>query len=91
MTTPPPIDLPAIDALARRLDRLVPPGQLETRLGLARDIDVAVKLALAQRDPVTRDEFAAHGLVLRCMGEALERLERAVASLIVASPRGGPD
>jgi len=75
------IDLNHIDALARRLSELVPPGLRESREELQATFKSALQASLAKLDLVTREEFEVQRAVLLRTREKLEALEQAVAAL----------
>ena len=75
------IDLNHIDALARRLSDLVPPGLRESREELQSTFKSALKAGLSKLDLVTREEFEVQRAVLLRTREKLDALEQAVAAL----------
>lgn len=75
------IDLNHIDALARRLSDLVPPGLRESREELQATFKSALQAGLAKLDLVTREEFEVQRAVLLRTREKLDALEQAVAAL----------
>ena len=75
------IDLNHIDALARRLSDLVPPGLRESREDLQATFKSALQAGLAKLDLVTREEFEVQRAVLLRTREKLDALEQAVAAL----------
>jgi BMFP domain-containing protein YqiC len=75
------IDLNNIDALARRLSDLVPPGLRESREELQATFKNALQAGLAKLDLVTREEFEVQRAVLLRTREKLDALEQAVATL----------
>ena len=75
------IDLNHIDALARRLSELVPPGLRESREELQATFKSALQAGLAKLDLVTREEFEVQRAVLLRTREKLDALEQAVATL----------
>ncbi|MGX9718674.1 ubiquinone biosynthesis accessory factor UbiK [Stenotrophomonas acidaminiphila] len=75
------IDLNHIDALARRLSDLVPPGLRESREELQATFKSALQAGLARLDLVTREEFEVQRAVLLRTREKLDALEQAVAAL----------
>jgi len=75
------IDLNHIDALARRLSELVPPGLRESREELQATFKSALQAGLAKLDLVTREEFEVQRAVLLRTREKLDALEQAVAAL----------
>ena len=75
------IDLNHIDALARRLSDLVPPGLRESREELQATFKSALQAGLAKLDLVTREEFEVQRAVLLRTREKLDALELAVAAL----------
>ncbi|KRG88026.1 hypothetical protein ABB34_01665 [Stenotrophomonas daejeonensis] len=75
------IDLNHIDALARRLSELVPPGLRESREELQATFKGALQAGLAKLDLVTREEFEVQRAVLLRTREKLDALEQAVAAL----------
>ena len=81
------IDLNHIDALARRLSDLVPPGLRESREELQATFKRALQAGLAKLDRVTREEFDVQRAVLLRTREKLEALEREVQALESATTR----
>ena len=75
------IDLNHIDALARRLSDLVPPGLRESREELQATFKSALQAGLTKLDLVTREEFEVQRAVLLRTREKLDALEQAVATL----------
>lgn len=75
------IDLNNIDALARRLSDLVPPGLRDSREELQATFKSALQAGLAKLDLVTREEFEVQRAVLLRTREKLDALEQAVAAL----------
>ncbi|MGB3392878.1 MAG: accessory factor UbiK family protein [Stenotrophomonas sp.] len=75
------IDLNHIDALARRLSELVPPGLRESREELQATFKGALQAGLSKLDLVTREEFEVQRAVLLRTREKLDALEQAVATL----------
>jgi len=75
------IDLNHIDALARRLSDLAPPGLRESREELQATFKSALQAGLAKLDLVTREEFEVQRAVLLRTREKLDALEQAVAAL----------
>ena len=75
------IDLNHIDALARRLSELVPPGLRESREELQATFKSALQAGLTKLDLVTREEFEVQRAVLLRTREKLDALEQAVAAL----------
>ena len=75
------IDLNHIDALARRLSELVPPGLRESREELQATFKSALQAGLTKLDLVTREEFEVQREVLLRTREKLDALEQAVATL----------
>ena len=75
------IDLNHIDALARRLSELVPPGLRESREELQATFKSALQAGLTKLDLVTREEFEVQRAVLLRTREKLDALEQAVATL----------
>lgn len=75
------IDLNHIDALARRLSELVPPGLRESREELQATFKSALQAGLAKLDLVTREEFEVQRAVLLRTREKLDALEQAVAAM----------
>ena len=75
------IDLNHIDALARRLSDLVPPGLRESREELQATVKSALQAGLTKLDLVTREEFEVQRAVLLRTREKLDALEQAVATL----------
>lgn len=75
------IDLNHIDALARRLSDLVPPGLRDSREELQATFKGALQAGLAKLDLVTREEFEVQRAVLLRTREKLEALEQAVTAL----------
>ncbi len=75
------IDLNHIDALARRLSELVPPGLRESREELQATFKSALQAGLAKLDLVTREEFEVQRAVLLRTREKLDALEQAVTAL----------
>ena len=75
------IDLNNIDALARRLSDLVPPGLRESREELQATFKNALQAGLAKLDLITREEFEVQRAVLLRTREKLDALEQAVATL----------
>ena len=75
------IDLNHIDALARRLSELVPPGLRESREELQATFKSALQAGLAKLDLVTREEFEVQRAVLLRTREKLEELEQLVEKL----------
>ena len=75
------IDLNHIDALARRLSDLVPPGLRESREELQATFKSELQAGLAKLDLVTREEFEVQRAVLLRTREKLDALEQAVAAL----------
>jgi len=75
------IDLNHIDALARRLSELVPPGLRESREELQATFKGALQAGLSKLDLVTREEFEVQRAVLLRTREKLDALEQAVAAL----------
>ena len=75
------IDLNHIDALARRLSELVPPGLRESGEELQATFKSALQAGLAKLDLVTREEFEVQRAVLLRTREKLDALEQAVAAL----------
>lgn len=75
------IDLNHIDALARRLSELVPPGLRESRDELQATFKSALQAGLAKLDLVTREEFEVQRAVLLRTREKLDALEQAIATL----------
>ena len=75
------IDLNHIDALARRLSELVPPGLRESREELQATFKSALQAGLTKLDRVTREEFEVQRAVLLRTREKLDALEQAVATL----------
>lgn len=83
------IDLNPIDALARRLSDLVPPGLRESREELQRTFKSALQSGLSRLDLVTREEFEVQRAVLLRTREKLDALERELAALESrTAPRG---
>ena len=86
------IDLNHIDALARRLSELVPPGlRGHSGEGLQEELQQTFKstlqAGLSKLDLVTREEFDVQRAVLLRTREKLEALERTVAALDAAAPQ----
>ena len=81
------IDLNHIDALARRLSELVPPGLRESQEELQQTFKSTLQAGLSKLDLVTREEFDVQRAVLLRTREKLEALERTVAALDVAAPQ----
>ena len=77
----PMIDLNHIDALARRLSDLVPPGLRDSREELQATFKSALQAGLGKLDLVTREEFDVQRAVLLRTREKLDALELAVAAL----------
>lgn len=75
------IDLNHIDALARRLSDLVPPGLRDSREELQATFKSALQAGLGKLDLVTREEFEVQRAVLLRTREKLDALEHAVAAL----------
>ena len=75
------IDLNHIDALARRLSDLVPPGLRDSREELQATFKGALQAGLAKLDLVTREDFEVQRAVLLRTREKLEALEQAVTAL----------
>ena len=75
------IDLNHIDALARRLSDLVPPGLRDSREELQATFKSALQAGLGKLDLVTREEFDEQRAVLLRTREKLDALELAVAAL----------
>jgi BMFP domain-containing protein YqiC len=75
------IDLNQIDALARRLGELVPPGLRESREEMEAAFKGALQAGLAKLDLVTREEFEVQRAVLLRTREKLDALEAKVAEL----------
>ena len=75
------IDLNHIDALARRLSELVPPGLRESSEELQATFKSALQAGLTKLDLVTREEFEVQRAVLLRTREKLDALEQAVATL----------
>ncbi len=75
------IDLNHIDALARRLSDLVPPGLRESREELQATFKGALQAGLSRLDLVTREEFEVQRAVLLRTREKLDALEQAIATL----------
>ncbi|MGE8279278.1 MAG: ubiquinone biosynthesis accessory factor UbiK [Stenotrophomonas sp.] len=75
------IDLNHIDALARRLSDLVPPGLRESREELQATFKTALQAGLSKLDLVTREEFEVQRAVLLRTREKLDALEQAVVAL----------
>lgn len=75
------IDLNHIDALARRLSELVPPGLRESREELQATFKNALQAGLTKLDLVTREEFEVQRAVLLRTREKLDALEHAVAAM----------
>ena len=75
------IDLNHIDALARRLSELVPPGLRESREELQATFKSALQAGLTKLDLVTREEVEVQRAVLLRTREKLDALEQAVATL----------
>ena len=75
------IDLNHIDALARRLSELVPPGLRESREELQATFKSALQAGLTKLDLVAREEFEVQRAVLLRTREKLDALEQAVATL----------
>jgi len=75
------IDLNHIDALARRLSELVPPGLRESREELQATFKSALQAGLTKLDLVTREEFEVQRAVLLRTREKLDALEQAVAAM----------
>ena len=75
------IDLNHLDALARRLSELVPPGLRESREELQATFKSALQAGLTKLDLVTREEFEVQRAVLLRTREKLDALEQAVATL----------
>lgn len=75
------IDLNHIDALARRLSELVPPGLRESRDELQATFKSALQAGLAKLDLVTREEFEIQRAVLLRTREKLDALEQTIATL----------
>ena len=80
------IDLNHIDALARRLSELVPPGLRESQEELQQTFKSTLQAGLSKLDLVTREEFDVQRAVLLRTREKLEALERTVAALDSAAP-----
>ena len=78
------IDLNHIDALARRLSELVPPGLRESREELQATFKGALQAGLAKLDLVTREEFDVQRAVLARTRDKLAALERQLAELAEA-------
>ena len=76
-----PFELKHIDALARRLGELVPPGLGEARADLEKNFRAALQAGLAKLDLVTREEFEVQRAVLARTREKLEALERTLAEI----------
>ena len=83
------IDLNHIDALARRLSELVPPGLRESRDELHATFKSALQAGLSKLDLVTREEFEVQRAVLLRSREKLDMLEQAVATLEKRAAAGG--
>jgi BMFP domain-containing protein YqiC len=81
------IDLNHIDALARRLSELVPPGLRESQEELQQTFKSTLQAGLSKLDLVTREEFDVQRAVLLRTREKLEALERTVAALDAAAPQ----
>ena len=81
------IDLNHIDALARRLSELVPPGLRESQEELQQTFKSTLQSGLSKLDLVTREEFDVQRAVLLRTREKLEALERTVAALDTAAPQ----
>jgi BMFP domain-containing protein YqiC len=77
----PRIDLAQLDALARRIAALVPPGMKEAGEDLERNVRAALQAGLVKLDLVTREEFEVQRAVLLRTREKLEALERQLAEL----------
>jgi BMFP domain-containing protein YqiC len=75
------IDLKHLDALARRLSELVPPGLSEARDELEKNFRSALQAGLGRLDLVTREEFDVQRAVLLRTREKLEDLERVLDEL----------
>ncbi len=75
------IDLNHIDALARRLSELVPPGLRESRDELQATFKSALQAGLAKLDLITREEFEVQRAVLLRTREKLDALEQTIATL----------
>ncbi|WP_313644736.1 accessory factor UbiK family protein [Stenotrophomonas sp.] len=75
------IDLNHIDALARRLSDLVPPGLRESREELQATFKSALQAGLGKLDLVTREEFEVQRAVLLRTREKIDALEQAVVAL----------
>ena len=86
--SPPPmmLDLAQLDALARRLSSLVPPGLKEGREELQQKFKSVLQAGLGKLDLVTREEFEVQRAVLARTCEKLEALERDLARLSDAIP-----
>ena len=81
------IDLNHIDALARRLSELVPPGLRESQEELQQTFKSTLQSGLSKLDLVTREDFDVQRAVLLRTREKLEALERTVAALDTAAPQ----
>ena len=83
------IDFKSIDALARRLSELVPPGLNAAGEDLQKHFRAALQSGLGKLDLVTREEFDVQRAVLLRTREKLEALERLVTELEARLEAGG--
>jgi len=85
------VDPGFLEALARRIARLAPPGADVLREDFERNVHALLRSALGRLDLVTREEFDAQARVLARARERLEALERRVAALEAAREEGAPE
>ena len=88
------IDFKSIDALARRLSEMVPPGLNAAGEDLQKNFRAALQAGLGKLDLVTREEFDVQRAVLLRTREKLVSLERLVAELearLDGAPPSGPN
>src|SRR5690606_2150884 len=75
------IQAQSIDALARRLSALVPPGLREAREDLTATFRSVLQAGLRDLDLVTREEFDVQRCVLLRTREKIEQLEQQLLAL----------
>jgi BMFP domain-containing protein YqiC len=75
------IDVPSIDALARRLAEAVPPGFSQAREDLAANFRDVLAQGLRRLDLVTREEFDVQRQVLSRTRERVEQYEKRITEL----------
>lgn len=81
------LDLKAIEQLAEKLGRLLPPDASVLQDEVKTNLRAALGTVLGRMELVTREEFDAQALMLRRTREKLERLEAVVAELEASSKK----